>query len=51
MGDYHDLYLTRRDAETLFRAGHRRQPPPPAISHDESIAAIYGNQPRPFQDR
>ncbi len=46
MGDYHDLTLARRDADTLFRAGHRRLPPSPAIAHDESIAAIYGRQPR-----
>jgi hypothetical protein len=51
MQDYADLALARCDADMLFRAGHRRLPPSPAISHDESIAAIYGHQPKPFQDR
>ncbi len=44
MQDYHDLYLIRRDADTLFRAGHRRLPPPPAISHDQAMRHIYGRR-------
>jgi hypothetical protein len=45
MADYHDLYLSRRDADTLFRHGHRRMAPLPGPTHDEAIAAIYGDSP------